>query len=93
MGLCTLVLFQALMNPIRLILGVEVASTGGGILTDVAKREARVEIASMNTQNLLLAIRTYDCGRMLITLPNVGISLTVYSRARSPAGHMRSPEL
>jgi len=59
------------MNPIRLILGVEAASTGGGILTDVAKSEARVKIASMNTQNLLLAIRTYDCGRMLITLSNV----------------------
>jgi hypothetical protein len=28
------------MNPIRLILGVEAASTGGGILTDVAKSEA-----------------------------------------------------
>jgi hypothetical protein len=59
------------MNPIKLILGVEAASTGGGILTDVAKSEARVKIASMNTQNLLLAIRTYDYGRMLITLSNV----------------------
>ena len=59
------------MNHIRLILGVEAASTGGGILIHVAKREARVKIASMNTQNLLLAIRTYDCGRMLITLSNV----------------------
>ena len=80
------------MNPIRLILGVEVASTGGGMLTDVAKREARVKIVSMNTQNLLLAIRTCDCGSMLITLSNGGLPLTVCSRARGPAG-LRSPEL
>lgn len=72
-GLGTLVLFQALMNPIRLILGVEAAFTGGGMLNDVAKREARVKTASMNAENLLLAIGTCDCGRMLITLSNVGI--------------------
>jgi hypothetical protein len=72
LGLGTPVLFQALTNPIRLILGVEAASTGGGMLTHVARSEARVKIASMNTQNLLLAIRTHDCGRMLITLSNVG---------------------
>jgi hypothetical protein len=80
------------MNPIRLILGVEAASTFGGMLTDVAMSDARDRIESRKTQNLLLAIRTYDYGQMLITLSNVGIPLTVYSRARSPAG-LRSPEL
>ena len=56
MGLGTLVLFQALMNPIRLILGVEAASTFGGILTDVAISEVMDKIASMKTQNLLLGM-------------------------------------
>jgi len=55
-GLGTLVLFQALMNPTRLILGVEVASTLGGTLSDVAKSEERARIASIKTQNLLLAM-------------------------------------
>jgi hypothetical protein len=66
------VTFQALTNPTRLILGVEAASTRGGMLTVVAKSEARDKIASMKTQNRLLAIGTYDDGRMLITLSNVG---------------------
>src|SRR5260370_4208758 len=66
------------MNPIRLILAVEAASTCGGMLTDVAMSEHRDTIASMKTRNLLLAIRTYDCGRMLITLSNVGY-LTIHS--------------
>lgn len=70
-GFGALVLFQALMNPIRLIVGVEAAATGGGMLADVAKCEAIVKIARMSTQNLLLAIRTYDYGRMLITFSNV----------------------
>ncbi len=72
MGLGVPVLFQALMNPIRLILGVEAASTRGGMLTVVAKSEARDKIARMKTQNRLLAIRIYDYGRMLITLSDVG---------------------
>ena len=55
-GLGTPVLFQALKNPIRLILAVEAALTFGGILTDVAKREAKDKTASMKTQNLLLAM-------------------------------------
>jgi hypothetical protein len=66
------VTFQALTNPTRLILGVEAASTLGGMLNDVARSEARDKIASTKTQNLLLAIGTYDSGRMLITLSNVG---------------------
>ena len=67
-GLGTPVLFQALMNPIRLILGVEAAFTFGGILTDTATSDAKDRVASKNAQNRLLDIRTYDCGRMLITL-------------------------
>ena len=67
------------MNPIRLIPRGEAASTGGGILTDIAKREPRVSIASAITQNLLLTIGTYDSGRMLITLSNLGIRFTFYS--------------
>jgi hypothetical protein len=71
-GLGTPVLFQALTNPIKLTLGVEAASTRGGMFTDVAMSEARDKIATMKTQNRLLAIRTYDFGRMLLTLSNVG---------------------
>jgi hypothetical protein len=71
-GLGTLVLFQALMNPTRLMLGVAAALTFGGILTDTATSDAKDRVASKNTQNLLLDIRTYDCGRMLITLSSVG---------------------
>ncbi len=41
-------------------------------MTDVAMSEDRDKIVSMKTQNLLLAIRTYDYGRMFITLSNVG---------------------
>jgi len=70
-GLCTPVLFHALKNPIRLMLGVVAASTCGGMLTDVAISDARDMIASNKTKNLLLAIETYDSGRMLITLSNV----------------------
>jgi len=44
------------MNPIRLILGVEAASTRGGMLTVVAKSEERVRIVSIKTQNLLLSM-------------------------------------
>jgi len=44
------------MNPTKLILGVEAASTLGGMLSDVAKSEERVRIASIKTQNLLLAM-------------------------------------
>jgi hypothetical protein len=65
------------VNPIKLILGVEAASTLGGMLADVAMSEDKDKTASIKTQNLLLAIRTYDCGRMLITLSNGGIRLTV----------------
>jgi hypothetical protein len=43
------------MNPTRLILGVEAASTRGGTLTDVAMSEDKDKIASIKTQNLLLA--------------------------------------
>jgi hypothetical protein len=60
------------MNPTRLMLGVDAASTRGGMLTIVAKSEAADKIASMNAQNRLLAIDTYDYGRMLITLSNIG---------------------
>jgi hypothetical protein len=60
------------MNPIRLILGVEAASTRGGTLTDVAMSEDKDKIASMKSQNLLLAIRTHDPGRRLLTLSNIG---------------------
>jgi hypothetical protein len=62
------------MKPIRLILGVEAASTFGGMLTDVAMSDARDRIESRKTQNLLLAIRTYDYGQMLITLSGVAAS-------------------
>jgi len=44
------------MNPIRLMLGVGAASTRGGTLTDVAMSEDKDRIASMKTQNLLLAM-------------------------------------
>jgi hypothetical protein len=37
------------------MLGVEEASTLGGMLSDPAKSEERVRIASIKTQNLLLA--------------------------------------
>jgi len=43
------------MNPIRLTLGVEEASTLGGMLSDVATSGERVRIASIKIQNLLLA--------------------------------------
>jgi hypothetical protein len=72
LGLGTPVLFQALMNPTRLILGVEAASTPGGMLTDAARSEASDKIASMKPQNLLLVIRTHDHGRRLLTLSNIG---------------------
>jgi len=68
----TPVLFQALKNPIRLILEVEAALTFGGMLTVVATSDVKDKIASNKTQNRLLAIRTYDYGRMLITLSSVG---------------------
>jgi hypothetical protein len=71
-GLGTLVLFQALKNPIRLILGVEAALTFEGMLTDVAMRDVTDRIARRKTQNLLITIRTCDYGRMLITLSSVG---------------------
>ena len=44
------------MNPIRLILGVEVATTLGGMLRDAAESEARDRNASAKTQNLLLGM-------------------------------------
>jgi hypothetical protein len=44
------------MNPTKLILGVEAASTLGGTLSDVAKSEEINVIASIKTQNLLLAM-------------------------------------
>jgi hypothetical protein len=78
-GLGTLVLFQALMNPTRLILGVAAALTFGGILTDTATSDAKDRVASKNTQSLLLDIRTCDCGRMLITLSGVGDRITLSS--------------
>jgi len=43
------------MNPTRLTLGVEEASTLGGMLSAVATSGERVRIASIKIQNLLLA--------------------------------------
>src|SRR5438309_10107735 len=50
------VLFQALMNPTRLILGVEAATTPGGMLSDAAESDVRDRNASAKTQNLLLGM-------------------------------------
>src|SRR5712664_2285064 len=49
------------------------------MLTDVATRDVKDKIASNKTQNRLLAIRTYDYGRMLITLSSLKHHLHGYS--------------
>ena len=54
-GLGVLVLFQALMNPTRLMLGVEAAFTCGGRFADSATSDQRDSVANNKTQNLLLA--------------------------------------
>jgi hypothetical protein len=50
------VLFQPPMNPIRLMLGVEIAFTWGGMFADGAMRDPKASILRSQTQNLLLAI-------------------------------------